>query len=73
MHTHTPYATALGCLEDPTLLMIHQNSCRSGLSKFKDLKNCGNNSSVAEKNYVHSNPDEEGKLFSDPNTTKIKK
>lgn len=28
MHTHTPYATALGCLQDPTLLMIHQNSCR---------------------------------------------
>ena len=28
MHTHTPYATALGCLEDPSLLMIHQNSCR---------------------------------------------
>jgi len=28
MHTHTPYATALGCLQDPSLLMIHQNSCR---------------------------------------------
>jgi len=28
MHTHTPYATALGCLQDPTLLMVHQNSCR---------------------------------------------
>jgi len=28
LHTHTPYATALGCLEDPTLLMIHQTSCR---------------------------------------------
>ena len=28
MHTHTPYATALGCLEDPSLLMMHQNSCR---------------------------------------------
>ena len=28
MHTHTPYATALGCLEDPSLVMIHQNSCR---------------------------------------------
>ena len=28
MHTHTPYATALSCLEDPTLLMVHQNSCR---------------------------------------------
>ena len=28
MHTHTPYATALGCLEDPSLLMVHQNSCR---------------------------------------------
>jgi len=28
MHTHTPYATALGCLEDPSLLMLHQNSCR---------------------------------------------
>ena len=31
MHTHTPYATALGCLEDPSLLMTHQNSCRSAL------------------------------------------
>ena len=31
MHTHTPYATALGCLQDPALLMMHQNSCR-----FKD-------------------------------------
>jgi len=31
MHTHTPYATALGCLEDPQLLMMHQTSCR-----FKD-------------------------------------
>ena len=30
MHTHTPYATALGCLEDPSLLMTHQNSCRCG-------------------------------------------
>ena len=28
MHTHTPYATALGCLEDPSLVMTHQNSCR---------------------------------------------
>ena len=28
MHTHTPYATALGCLQDPELLMLHQNSCR---------------------------------------------
>lgn len=28
MHTHTPYATALGCLEDPSLMMVHQNSCR---------------------------------------------
>ena len=28
VHTHTPYATALGCLEDPSLLMMHQNSCR---------------------------------------------
>jgi len=28
MHTHTPYATALGCLEDPSLIMTHQNSCR---------------------------------------------
>ena len=28
MHTHTPYATALGCLEDPQLLPVHQNSCR---------------------------------------------
>jgi len=28
MHTHTPYATALGCLQDPSLLMLHQNSCR---------------------------------------------
>jgi len=28
LHTHTPYATALGCLKDPTLLMIHQGSCR---------------------------------------------
>jgi len=28
MHTHTPYATALGCLQDPALLMLHQNSCR---------------------------------------------
>ena len=27
-HTHTPYATALGCLQDPSLMMIHQNSCR---------------------------------------------
>ena len=28
MHTHTPYATAIGCLEDPSLIMTHQNSCR---------------------------------------------
>lgn len=28
MHTHTPYATALACLEDPSLVMTHQNSCR---------------------------------------------
>ena len=27
-HTHTPYATALGCLKDPRLEMIHQNTCR---------------------------------------------
>ena len=27
-HTHTPYATALGCLENPRLEMVHQNSCR---------------------------------------------
>ena len=27
-HTHTPYATALGCLKDPNLEMIHQNTCR---------------------------------------------
>merc|ERR1711962_284846 len=31
MHTHTPYATALGCLQDPSLIMMHQTSCR-----FKD-------------------------------------
>ncbi|KAK3888004.1 hypothetical protein Pcinc_007916 [Petrolisthes cinctipes] len=28
MHTHQPYATALACLKDPRLLMIHQNSTR---------------------------------------------
>jgi len=28
MHTHQPYATALGCLKDPELKMIHQNSTR---------------------------------------------
>ena len=27
-HTHTPYATALGCLENPRLEMVHQNTCR---------------------------------------------
>ena len=27
-HTHTPYATALGCLKDPSLQMVHQNCCR---------------------------------------------
>ncbi|KAK3893976.1 hypothetical protein Pcinc_002241 [Petrolisthes cinctipes] len=28
MHTHQPYVTALACLKDPTLLMVHQNSTR---------------------------------------------
>ncbi|XP_076321213.1 putative aldolase class 2 protein CC_1201 isoform X2 [Tachypleus tridentatus] len=28
MHTHAPYATTLGCLETPTLRMLHQNSVR---------------------------------------------
>ncbi|XP_013793002.1 adducin-related protein C1289.14-like, partial [Limulus polyphemus] len=28
LHTHAPYATALGCLETPTLRMVHQNSAR---------------------------------------------
>ena len=28
MHAHPPYATAQGCLKDPTLLPIHQNSNR---------------------------------------------
>ncbi|CAL1291514.1 unnamed protein product [Larinioides sclopetarius] len=28
MHTHMPYATALTCLKDPKLLMVHQNSSR---------------------------------------------
>ncbi|KAK4313341.1 hypothetical protein Pmani_015295 [Petrolisthes manimaculis] len=28
MHTHQPYATALACLKDPSLLMVHQNSTR---------------------------------------------
>lgn len=27
-HTHTDYATALGCLKDPQLLMMHQNGTR---------------------------------------------
>ena len=34
MHTHTPYATALGCLEDPSLIMVHQNSCRCDILTF---------------------------------------
>ena len=34
MHTHTPYATALGCLEDPSLMMVHQNSCRCDILTF---------------------------------------
>ena len=44
-HTHTPYATALGCLQDPSLLMIHQNSCRcekqtkNKLSVWRSLDN----------------------------------
>ncbi|XP_072032568.1 putative aldolase class 2 protein CC_1201 [Amphiura filiformis] len=28
MHTHQPYATALACLKDSRLLMLHQNSAR---------------------------------------------
>ncbi|XP_071552794.1 putative aldolase class 2 protein CC_1201 [Panulirus ornatus] len=28
MHTHQPYATALACMKDPRLLMVHQNSLR---------------------------------------------
>ncbi|GIY07584.1 adducin-related protein C1289.14 [Caerostris darwini] len=28
MHTHMPYATALTCLKEPQLLMLHQNSAR---------------------------------------------
>mmetsp|Transcript_10231 Transcript_10231/g.33786 ORF Transcript_10231/g.33786 Transcript_10231/m.33786 type:complete len:285 (+) Transcript_10231:755-1609(+) len=28
LHTHMPYATALTCLEEMELKMIHQNSCR---------------------------------------------
>ncbi|KAK7072710.1 hypothetical protein SK128_012519 [Halocaridina rubra] len=28
LHTHQPYATALGCMKNPTLKMIHQNSLR---------------------------------------------
>lgn len=28
MHTHQPYSTALACMKDPTLQMIHQNSAR---------------------------------------------
>ncbi|XP_063872252.1 uncharacterized protein LOC135106829 [Scylla paramamosain] len=28
MHTHQPYATALACMKDPELLMVHQNSAR---------------------------------------------
>lgn len=28
LHTHMPWATSICCLEDPTLLMIHQNSLR---------------------------------------------
>ncbi|XP_072013856.1 putative aldolase class 2 protein CC_1201 [Amphiura filiformis] len=28
MHTHTPYATALACLEDSRVRMVHQNSMR---------------------------------------------
>ncbi|KFM81080.1 Adducin-related protein, partial [Stegodyphus mimosarum] len=28
MHTHMPYATALTCLHNPEVLMIHQNSAR---------------------------------------------
>ncbi|CAL4075823.1 unnamed protein product, partial [Meganyctiphanes norvegica] len=28
MHTHQPYATALGCLKDSELKMVHQNSTR---------------------------------------------
>lgn len=28
LHTHQPYATALACMKDPTLRMVHQNSTR---------------------------------------------
>ncbi|GFQ70429.1 adducin-related protein C1289.14 [Trichonephila clavata] len=28
MHTHMPYASTLTCLQQPELLMLHQNSCR---------------------------------------------
>ncbi|KAG7168679.1 adducin-related protein C1289.14-like [Homarus americanus] len=28
MHTHQPHATAIACMKDPTLLMVHQNSAR---------------------------------------------
>ncbi|CAL4083067.1 unnamed protein product [Meganyctiphanes norvegica] len=28
MHTHQPWATAMGCLEDPSMKMVHQNSTR---------------------------------------------
>ena len=62
MHTHTPYATALGCLQDPSLLMVHQNSCRFveylliyvNLSvKFLILiKNKGRGFSVVVKQYT---------------------
>ena len=36
MHTHTPYATALACLEDPSLVMTHQNSCRCSVRNIKE-------------------------------------
>ena len=38
MHTHTPYATALGCLEDPSLAMTHQNSCRCAEPMVVNIK-----------------------------------
>ncbi|XP_064637158.1 putative aldolase class 2 protein PA3430 [Lineus longissimus] len=48
MHLHSPYVTALSCLEDPRFLMIHQHMMRFYKGVGYDDNYCGYPEAVAE-------------------------
>ncbi|XP_037080299.1 putative aldolase class 2 protein RP493 [Pollicipes pollicipes] len=47
-HTHMPYATALACLKDPRLRMVHQNSLRFHQRVSYDTEYAGLATALAE-------------------------